>query len=78
MKLGAKVVHVAAEASALVESPKVYMGDSSGALLLKSPVGSALVGFAVALAASTDPATVAAANALFPPLLLYRRCSLRT
>lgn len=64
MKLQANVAHVAAQASALVESPKVNLGDSSGSTLLKSPVGTALVGFAVALAASTDLAVQAAANAL--------------
>ncbi|HRI49422.1 MAG TPA: hypothetical protein PLW65_04505 [Pseudomonadota bacterium] len=64
MKLESKVVHVAAQASALIESPRVNLGDSSGSTLLKSPVGTALVGFAVALAASTDPAVVGAANGL--------------
>lgn len=64
MKLQASAVHVAAQASALIESPKVNLGDASGSTLLKSPVGTALVGFAVALAASTDLAVQAAANAL--------------
>lgn len=64
MKLQASAAHVAAQASALIESPKVNLGDSSGSTLLKSPVGSALVAFGVALTASTDPAVVGAANAL--------------
>lgn len=64
MKLQASAVHVAAQASALIESPKVDLGDASGSTLLKSPVGTALVGFAVALTASTDPGVVGAANAL--------------
>lgn len=64
MKLESKVVHVAAEASALIETPKLNLGDASGSTLLKSPVGTALVGFGVALTASTDPAVVGAANAL--------------
>lgn len=64
LRLGAKAVHVAAQDSALIESPKVNLGDSSGATLLKSPVGSALVAFGVALGASTDPAVQAAANGL--------------
>lgn len=64
MRLEAKVAHVAAQASALIETPKLNLGDSSGSTLLKSLVGSALVGFAVALTASTDPAVVGAANGL--------------
>ena len=64
LRASAKAVHVAAQDSALIESPKVNLGDSSGALLLKSAVGSALVAFGVALGASTDPAVQAAANGL--------------
>ena len=64
MKLESKVVHVAAGGSALIESPKVDLGDASGSTLLKSPVGTALVAFGVALTASTDPAVVGAANGL--------------
>lgn len=64
LRLGAKAVHVEAQSSALVNSPRVLLGDSNGATLLKSPVGSALVAFGVALGASTDPAVQAAANGL--------------
>ena len=64
MRLEASAAHVAAQSSALVESPRVLLGDVSGATLLKSPVGSALVAFGVALGASTDPSVQAAANAL--------------
>lgn len=64
MRLEASAAHVAAQSSALVESPRVLLGDSNGATLLKSPVGSALVAFGVALGASTDPAVQAAAQGL--------------
>ena len=52
-----------------VQAARVDLGDTDGSTVLKSAVGSALVGFAVALGASTDTAVQGAANALLISLV---------